>query len=549
MSAKNRSDQQESRYIAVMDTTLRDGEQTPNVSYTPEEKLLIARRLLLGVEVDRIEVASTRVSEGEHESASLITSWARKNRVIQRVEMLGYCDGAISVDWITSAGGKVMNLLTKGSERHCRMQLRMTPEEHRAQVEKTIRYARRKRLTVNVYLEDWSSGVRESFDYVFALVNLLRELRVARVYLADTLGVFSPQDVSRYVDLMVSTWPEVDFEFHGHNDYGLAVANCLKAVRAGARGVHTSVNGMGERCGNTSLAEVVAAIHDHTPMKTGIVESRLAGVSQIVATYTGKDISANTPIVGRDVFTQTAGIHADGDAKGDLYGSRLAPKRFGRARRYALGKLSGKASLDHNLEALGVQLSSEYRDLVLKRIIELGDRKHSVSAEDLPYIINDVLKTTGEQLVRVELFHVVVSNQETPEADVAVSYQGQLEKASATGDGGYDAFMNAIKKAVKNFGFEVPVLEDFRVRIPPGGRTGAIVETIITWNQPAGRARAGVFTTSGVDTDQLNAAVIATEKMLNLLVQPKAARTTRNKNIKSKKSKKKAKKSRRRTAD
>jgi len=211
MSAKNRSDRQESRYIAVMDTTLRDGEQTPNVSYTPEEKLLIARRLLLDVEVDRIEVASTRVSEGEHESASLITSWARKNRVIQRVEMLGYCDGEISVDWITSAGGKVMNLLTKGSERHCRLQLRMTPEEHRAHVEKTIRYARRKRLTVNVYLEDWSSGVRESFDYVFALVNLLRELRVARVYLADTLGTFSPQDVSRYVDLMVSTWPEVDF--------------------------------------------------------------------------------------------------------------------------------------------------------------------------------------------------------------------------------------------------------------------------------------------------------------------------------------------------
>lgn len=541
MSTSTTSDRKASRYIAVMDTTLRDGEQTPNVSYTPEEKLLIARRLLLGVEVDRIEVASTRVSEGEHESACLITNWARKHRVIQRVEMLGYCDGETSVDWIASAGGKVLNLLTKGSERHCRMQLRKTPEEHRAQVEVTIRYARRKRMTVNVYLEDWSSGVRESFDYVFALVNLLRELRVARVYLADTLGVFSPEDVFRYVDLMVSTWPEVDFEFHGHNDYGLAVANSLVSIRAGARGVHTSVNGMGERSGNTSLAEVVAAIHDHTSTKTGIVESQLTGVSQMVATCTGKDVSANTPIVGRDVFTQTAGIHADGDAKGDLYGSRLAPRRFGRARRYALGKLSGKASLDHNLEAIGVQLNSEHRDLVLKRIIELGDRKHSVSTEDLPYIINDVLKTTGEQLVRVERFHVVVDNQEAPEADVAVGYQGRLEKASASGDGGYDAFMNAIKKAVKSFELDVPVLEDFRVRIPPGGRTGALVETIITWNQAAGRAHAGVFTTSGVDTDQLNAAVIATEKMLNLLVQPKAARTTQNGRVQNGRSQKKRK--------
>jgi D-citramalate synthase len=535
---KNKStSDNEPRYIAVMDTTLRDGEQTPNVSYTPEEKLLIARRLLLEVEVDRIEVASTRVSEGEHQSASLITAWARKNRVIQRVEMLGYCDGAASVDWITSAGGKTMNLLTKGSERHCRMQLRMTPEEHRAQVEKTIRYARRKRLTVNVFLEDWSNGVQESFDYVFALVNLLRELRVARVFLADTLGILSPKGVARYVDLMVGTWPEVDFEFHGHNDYGLATANSLAAIRAGARGVHTSVNGMGERSGNTSLAEVVAAIHDHTDMKTGIVESRLADASQIVATYTGKDVSANAPIVGRDVFTQTAGIHADGDAKGDLYGSRLAPGRFGRARRYALGKLSGKAALDHNLEAIGVTLSNEHRDLVLKRVIELGDRKHSVSTEDLPYIINDVLKSSSEQLVRVEGFKVVVSHDETPSADVVVSYMGRVEKATASGGGGYDAFMNAVKKAVKSFAFEVPLLEDFRVRIPPGGRTGAIVETIITWNQAKGRANAGVFTTSGVDTDQLNAAVLATEKMLNLLVQPKAAQGSKNKRKKPAKAK------------
>lgn len=540
MSKSKTSNDQEPRYIAVMDTTLRDGEQTPNVSYTPEEKLLIARRLLLDIEVDRIEVASTRVSEGEHKSASLITAWARKNRVIQRVEMLGYCDGATSVDWISSAGGKTMNLLTKGSERHCRMQLRMTPEEHRALVEKTIRYARRKRMTVNVYLEDWSSGVRESFDYVFALVNLLRELRVARVYLADTLGILAPNDVTRFVDLMVATWPEVDFEFHGHNDYGLATANSLAALGAGARGVHTSVNGMGERSGNTSLAEIVAAIHDHTDMKTGIVESRLADASQIVATYTGKDVAANAPIVGRDVFTQTAGIHADGDAKGDLYGSRLAPGRFGRARRYALGKLSGKASLDHNLETLGVTLTNEHRDLVLKRIIELGDRKHSVSTEDLPYIINDVLKTSDEKLVRVEGFKVVVSNDETPEADVVVSYLGRVEKASAGGDGGYDAFMNAVKKAVKSFEFDVPVLDDFRVRIPPGGRTGAIVETIITWNQPAGRANAGVFTTSGVDTDQLNAAVIATEKMLNLLVQPKVAQTAKNKRKKGAKTKRRS---------
>ena len=155
---------------------------------------------------------------------------------------------------------------------------------------------------------------------------------------------------------------------------------------------------MGERAGNTWLAEVVAAIHDHTEFRTGVNESRMVAVSRMVETFSGKDIAANAPIVGRDVFTQTAGIHADGDAKGDLYASRLLPARFGRTRRYALGKLSGKASLDHNLAALGIDLSDADRDLVLQRVIELGDKKHQISAEDLPYIIADVLKTPGEQL-------------------------------------------------------------------------------------------------------------------------------------------------------
>ena len=506
--------------IAVMDTTLRDGEQTPDVAYSPAEKRQLARLLLCDIEVDRIEIASTRVSEGEYAAAELVTSWARKARMLQRVEILGYTDGKKSVDWITGVGGKVMNLLTKGSERHCRRQLGKTPEEHRDAIAETIRYARRKRLTVNVYLEDWSSGVRDSFDYVFAMVQHLRELRVARIYLADTLGILAPEDVTRYVSLMTATWPEVEFEFHSHNDYALACANCLAAVKAGARGVHTSVNGMGERAGNTRLAEVVAALHDHTNQRTAVNESKLVAISQMVATFSGKEIAANTPIVGRDVFTQTAGIHADGDAKGDLYGSRLAPQRFGRSRRYALGKLSGKASVDHNLKALGIELTAENRDLVLQKVIELGDRKHTISQEDLPYIIADVLKSPAEQLVRIAYYRVDVETDQVPHAEVHLSYQGRVEQAESTGDGGYDALMQALRKAVKPFDLELPRLTDYRVRIPPGGKTGALVETLISW-EPKHARRAGdseTFTTIGVDSDQMAAAVLATEKMLNALI-------------------------------
>lgn len=502
--------------VDVMDTTLRDGEQTPDVSYSPAEKRELARMFLSEVGVDRIEIASTRVSEGEREAAHQVTAWARKARLLPRVEILGYCDGRASVDWITGVGGQVMNLLVKGSEKHCRAQLGITPEEHRERVRETVKQARRKSLLVNVYLEDWSNGVRESFDYVFAMTRALLELGVERIYLPDTLGVLAPDEVSRFVGLMTATWPDACFEFHGHNDYGVATANCIAAVKAGARGVHTSVNGMGERAGNTRLAEVVAALHDLTPYRTRVDESRLVAVSRMVETFSGKEVSANSPIVGRDVFTQTAGIHADGDAKGDLYASALVPVRFSRERRYALGKLSGKASLEQNLRALGIDLSEADRALVLKRVIELGDKKHRVGPEDLPLIIADVLQAPQQSVLRIASYRVTVESGELPTAEVTVAHRGRTAKAEASGDGGYDAFMRALAKALESFDVVMPELDDFRVRIPPGGKTEALVETLITWKDDA--RGEGTFSTRGVDSDQMAAAVIATEKMLNAVL-------------------------------
>jgi len=502
------------RHIAIMDTTLRDGEQTPGIAYTPSEKLHVAKMLLTDVNVDRIEIASARVSEGEHQAARRVMNWADENGFSDRVEMLGFCDIHRSADWILSAGGRVMNLLVKGSEQHCRHQLHVSPEEHVEQLSATVAYAKGRGLTVNAYLEDWSNGVRDSYSYVELMVESLARAGVGHIYLADTLGVLAPTDVSRYVNLMTSTWPALQFDFHGHNDYGLATANALAAIEAGAVGVHTSVNGLGERAGNTSLAEIVAVISDHTDFSTSVDESRLAAISTLVETFSGKNVAANSPILGADVFTQTAGIHADGDAKGGLYVTRLAPQRFGRERRYALGKLSGKASLDHNLERLGIALSPESRKKVLDRIIELGDKKHTVVPEDLLMIIADVLKSPAEHAVRIARYSIHVDSDGPPTASVAVSFRGRMSEATGTGDGGYDAFMNALKEAVETLGIRLPRLADYRVRIPPGGRTEALVETLIRWDPEDER---GEFTTVGVDSDQTAAAVIASEKMLNIV--------------------------------
>jgi D-citramalate synthase len=497
-----------------MDTTLRDGEQTPDIAYTASEKLHVARMLLADIEVDRIEIASARVSRGELEAARRVTDWAREAEVIDRVEMLGFCDGKRSVDWILQAGGCAMNLLAKGSEHHCRTHLQMTPDEHISRIAETVTYARKNDVRVGVYLEDWSNGVRDSFEYVTSIMNAIQELEVERVYLADTLGVLAPDDVRNFISIMVVTWVDMCFEFHGHNDYGLATANTMAAIQAGAGGVHVSVNGLGERAGNTSLAEIVAAISDHTNCTTGVNESRLAMISSLVETFSGKKVSANAPILGNDVFTQTAGVHADGDAKGDLYATRLAPQRFGRERRYALGKLSGKASLDHNLKRLGITLSAKNRQKVLDRIIELGDKKHTVVPEDLLMIIADVLKTPTEHVVRIESYRISVASEGEPQASVSVSFRGKNSEASASGDGGYDAFMRALKEAVSQHGITVPQLTDYRVRIPPGGRTEALVETLISWSDDA---EGHSFSTVGVDSDQTAAAVIATEKMLNII--------------------------------
>ncbi|MBH97890.1 MAG: 2-isopropylmalate synthase [Rhodospirillaceae bacterium] len=503
------------KHISIMDTTLRDGEQTPGVSYTPSEKLHLARLLLTDVKVDRVEVASARVSDGELGGALRVTEWAKDADLIDCVEMLGFCDGKSSVDWISRAGGSCVNLLAKGSEHHCRQQLGITPNEHINRIIQTIEYALENEFKINLYLEDWSNGVRDNFIYVSELLDAVKHLQVNRILLADTLGVLSPRSVSYFIKLMVDKWPDFVFDFHGHNDYGLATANAIAAIEGGVAGIHTSVNGLGERAGNTSLAEIVTAIADHTDYVTKINEGKLASISTIVETFSGKSISENAPILGQDVFTQTAGIHADGDAKGGLYVTRLAPDRFGRERRYALGKLSGKASLDHNLNKLGIKLSEINRNKVLDRIIELGDKKHTVVPEDLLMIIADVLKTPIENLIKIDSYSINVSSDISPEATVVLSYQGSTSKANAIGDGGYDAFMNAVKQAMETYDIQLPRLADYRVRIPPGGRTEALVETLIRWDGFNGEE--GFFTV-GVDSDQTAAAVIATEKMLNIIL-------------------------------
>ena len=178
--------------MEIMDTTLRDGEQTSGVSFLPHEKLQIARKLLDEVHVDRIEVASARVSEGDKKAVADICRWAEQRGKLDRVEVLGFVDGHVSIDWINGCGGRVINLLCKGSERHCTLQLRKTPDEHLADIRREVEYAQRLGISVNVYLEDWSNGMRTSEEYVYKMVDEILTMDLRRIMMPAPLGLLDP---------------------------------------------------------------------------------------------------------------------------------------------------------------------------------------------------------------------------------------------------------------------------------------------------------------------------------------------------------------------
>ena len=333
--------------------------------------------------------------------------------------------------------------------------------------------------------------------------------------LPDTLGILDPEQARSYCRAMVERYPGIHFDFHPHNDYDFAVANAFEAVKAGVKGLHTTVNGLGERTGNLPVSSAIGILNDHLKVPNSLDESALMHVSRYVETISGIRIPSNKPLVGEFAFTQTSGVHADGDRKGGLYQNALLPERFGRHRHYALGKTSGKANVIKNLEALGINLTPEQMKRVTERVVELGDKKESLSPEDLPFIVAEVLK--GDSSSAPDRIHIInyslqLARGMRPIANIRIDIDGTCYEEASAGDGQYDAFMKALWIIYDRLGRRHPRLTDYVVKIPPGGKTDALVETTISWDLDG-----TAFKTRGVDSDQAEAAIKATVKMLNLI--------------------------------
>lgn len=502
------------RTVEIMDTTLRDGEQTSGMSFSASEKLTISKLLIEELKIDRVEVASARVSKGEFKAVENITNWAKLNGYLNKIEILTFLDDGISLDWLLKTGAKVQNLLTKGSLNHLKHQIKKTPEKHFKEIHDSILLAKKEGINTNVYLEDWSNGMRNSKEYVFEFLDFLSKQPIDRILLPDTLGILTPSETFSFISEITKKYPKTHFDFHAHNDYDLSVSNVIESLKGGCHGLHLTINGMGERAGNAPMASVAAVIKDFIPdVEINLKEESLYKVSKLVSAFTGFRIPANKPIVGENVFTQTAGIHADGDSKKNLYYNDLLPERFGRKRKYALGKTSGKANIRKNLQDLGLTLNNHDLKKVTNRIIKLGDKKERVTAEDLPYIISDVLNSSELKNKTIIKSYVLKHTKGLdPSADLEIEIDGKLFTESATGDGQFDAFMNAIKKVYHNNELNLPLLIDYAVTIPPGSNSDALCETFITWKNQKKE-----FVTRGLNSDQTVSAIKATEKMLNII--------------------------------
>jgi (R)-citramalate synthase len=502
--------------IEIMDTTLRDGEQVEHGSYPPEWKLKVVQALI-SAGVNRVEVASARgFSAVEQKMLTTVMEWARKNAFEDKIEVLTFVDYKKSADWVNEAGGRVINLLCKGSERHCHLQLDKTLGEHLDDIAATVGYATSSfDMTANIYLEDWSQGMINSRDYVWEMLKRLNEMKaVSRIMLCDTMGVLSFWQMEEFVRAICREWPDLHFDVHCHNDYGTATANTLAAIRAGAKGAHVTVNSLGERTGNAPLDELVVNIHDHLKcFCTDLIEEKLRPISKLVSLMSGRRVPGNKPISGANIFTNTAGIHADGNMKKRLYEHPLIkPKRFGARLKDAMGKLSGRASIVSNLEQLGWDLSYREIGAVLNRVVELGDQGKPVTLGDLPYIVASVLNRPECIVFEASVQTVSASNKKAL-VSANLIYKGREYEIGGRGDGGFDAFMRAVKIWARRKPIKIPKLLDFDASIPPGGSTSALVQIVIDWEIPESRDR---FQTRGVHPDQVIAAIDAAVRAINL---------------------------------
>lgn len=502
----NKIHNRKKRKIELMDSTLRDGEQTAGVSFNPKEKESIAFALY-DAGIRRIEMASAQASEQDM-TAIKNTKKAFDDKGYQNpIECLSFILKP-HIDWIKESGATTVNLLVKSSTAHVTQLKGKTPKDHIRDVIETTDYAKDNALNVNAYLEHFSYGMAHSKQYVYDLIDKLNSAKIQKIMLADTMGILNPKKTEIYITDLKKRHPKTHFDFHAHNDYGLATANTLIAISHGCNGAHVTVNGLGERAGNASLETVAVSLKDFCGIDT-IDENKLMALSKLTKTLSGIKIEASHPIIGKNSHIHKAGVHTHGAKKGLYTNPLLEQNRFNKTITYDLGKLSGRTSIFSELEKMGIIKPNQ--DIVAElteHIKTLSENKNIITRNDLLllYLQKTNKDETGYMLKKISIKKTYTEKKSHAKAEVTLKTNSKTIKEKAIGGGGFDAIAKATRKMTSSD----LKLKDYHVSIPPGDGTSSLVDTAIEWEYDK-----KTFKTRGIHTDQDIAATLAMLKAIN----------------------------------
>ncbi|MBU0762550.1 MAG: 2-isopropylmalate synthase [Candidatus Altiarchaeota archaeon] len=485
--------------VLFLDTTLRDGEQTPGVSLNAEDKLKIAKALdNLGIDI--IEAGAACVSDGERESIKAIAKEGLKAEVSSFARILKN-----DVDQALACEVDSVFLVAPTSDLHIKWKLKSTQEEVLSKVTELTRYIKEHGAKVDLCCED---GSRTDHDFLVKVLKTAEQAGADRFTVADTVGVLTPEMTAKLFE-KVTKHAKVPVGVHCHDDFGMGTANTLTAVKAGARCVDVAVNGLGERAGNTSLEEVAVALRLTTGHKFNLRIEGLTRLSKLVEKLTGIPVPPNKAIVGENAFTHEAGIHVDGILKKPSTYEPIKPEIVGGKRRFVLGKHVGFKAVKKLLEESGFKMGEEQAKQVFDQVKFIGDKGKRVTSVDLDTIAESVLGQKKEKPLHLIELTALAGNKVTPNAMVKLQKNGETIMASGVGDGPVDAAINAIKSAVKDVPFE---LTEYHVDAVSGG-TDAVVRILVKL-----KSKGRIVTAEGAGTDIVLASVDAMLNGLNNII-------------------------------
>ncbi len=487
--------------VRVFDTTLRDGEQTPGVSLSVEQKVMIADALdKLGVDV--IEAGTAIASEGDFEAIKEISSRGLKAEICSFARIKKE-----DIDAAADANADSIFMVAPSSDLH--MNAKFPGKGRDYVVEKSveaIEYAKERGLTVEFGAEDAS---RADFGFVLELFDAAVDAGADRLTFADTVGVMTPERSEEVIKKLKERY-SVPIAIHCHDDFGLATANTVFAVKAGADEFHGTINGIGERAGNAAIEEVVIALEFLYGIKTRINKERLYDTSKLVEKLTRVIVPPNKPIVGENAFAHESGIHTSALLRDAKTYEPISPEVVGRKRVIVLGKHAGRASVEAIMKELGYKATPEQMREILARIKEIGDRGKRVTDADVRTIIETVLQIRREKKVVLEDLAIFSGMKTTPMASVKLRINGEEKVEAAVGVGPVDAAINAIRKAVKDFA-DIKLVS-YHVDAITGG-TDALVDVVVQLKRGN-----RIVTARGARTDIIMASVEAFIEGLNMLI-------------------------------